>query len=36
MQRGSITEADRRFLEIVLDLDNPFAHLDYRVQAACA
>ena len=34
VQRGRIEEADHRFLEIVMDLDNPFANLDYRILAA--
>jgi len=34
VQRGRIEEADHRFLEIVTELDNPFANLDYRILAA--
>jgi 1,4-alpha-glucan branching enzyme len=33
-QCGRIEEADRRFLENVMELDNPFTNLDYRVSAA--
>lgn len=31
---GFLADVDRRFLENVMDLDNPFANIDYRVFAA--
>lgn len=36
MARGEdeLREADRRFLQNVMDLDNPFREIDYRVFAA--